>query len=84
MFKWIKKITGFKKEEKKKPAPKDVDIDFLIKEFDTVEERLEYMFSDIDFTEMKKYMSKRPRRHHNSPAEDKKMAEKLEKFLKDK
>ena len=78
MFKW------FKKKKKKKPEPKDIDIDFLIKNFDTLEERLEYTFSDIDFDKIKKYMPKRPRRHFNSPKEDLEMAEKLEKFLKDK
>ncbi len=72
------------KEIKKRNKKDPLDFDMLIDEFDTVEERLEYIFSDIDFDKMKKHMAKRPRRHHNSPAEDLEMEEKLEEFLKDK
>lgn len=65
--------------EKKKSDPKDVDIDFLIENFDTVEERIEYIFSDIDFTNIKKYLDQKAKREDFSEID---IEEKKKAFLK--
>jgi len=58
----------------------EIDDDILFNKCKTVEERLEYFFSDIDFTSMKKALSHRPKRHRPSAEEVK---ENIDKFLKD-
>jgi hypothetical protein len=71
-----------KKIKKYDPSsPKNVDIDFLIDNFDTVEERLEYIFSDIDFTKMRKYLEQKPKREDFSEI---KINEKMKAFLRNK
>lgn len=77
IIKWLKKKLGLKK----RPKPEDVDIDFLIEEFDTLTERIEYTFSDIDFTTIREYLAKCPKRA-NIP--EKEMSKKLKAFMEDK
>ena len=59
----------------------EIDDDILFNKCKTVEERLEYIFSDIDFTRMKKAVAHRPPRYKPSAEEVK---ENIDKFLKEK
>lgn len=65
--------------EKKDSDPKDVDIDFLIENFDTAKERIDYIFSDIDFTNIRRYLEQKAKREDFS---DININEKMKAFLK--
>lgn len=67
--------------KKKLGVSEPIDMNFLLKEFDTLEERLEYIFSDVDFDKMKRYFPERPRRGNNY---DQEIMEQLTKFLESK
>ena len=58
----------------------EIDDDILYNKCKTVEERMEYIFSDIDFTSLKKYTALRPKRYRPSAEEVK---ENIDKFLKE-
>jgi len=68
-------------EKKKRSKPEDIDIDMLIEEFNSPEERIEYIFSDINFEAIRKLLAMRPKREDFS---DMNMDEKIKAFVRTK
>lgn len=68
-------------QNKRRLKGEPLDLEFLNTEFDTVEEKVEYIFSNIDWDRMREEFRNKPKRVQ---LDDIKMFEKLKQFMKEK